>query len=590
MAKVLWQISFKSFNGVTCRIDIYDPTVPESAPISPMIYHGGEDPFYVQERDCDDLLNDVLCYHTGYIRIVDTGNMYTQNIWPKNITDRPVKVYYGSTLVFNGYIQPQDFSDELVPNPKEIEFPIISTLGVFQNINVNPNTWAWVPAKIKTLGKILDEILSHTSYHAYERVYLPNITEASLGKKICTSLLTPWNDDYHPSRIDSIRNLFDPHPYSYLIECICKAFGWVCHDTPTALVFTAFDYQDNYIYFPVGHIGDGNYKVTDSTPVAAIDLEDYFSNADDSGKKETLLPETGIEIDYGGDDFSQDFSFDHVKYEDVITHPEWLATDGDQYSLCVFSPVLGLYEYSSMSSPSFDSNGNIPVGTYLVGWTTYKGILVSMSGQWRRGHQVAYVRFYMKRPSSAGWRVKLDVLYNSNGRIYQMSSHDADSLVRGVAYLNDDYIEVRISTNNTFNNYELVLIYGIHLECLMDEEPYSEYRYLPKDAPDKLPSDVAYPLISNSVDMPISLYRNNTNMIGNTLLTTKITEYPYMFQPRQKIKQRFRLIEEPVLPYTRLYNYLEKKWRIVGREFHPWDDEYVLTLQHSPVLASLSNE
>lgn len=87
--------------------------------------------------------------------------------------------------------------------------------------------------------------------------------------------------------------------------------------------------------------------------------------------------------------------------------------------------------------------------------------------------------------------------------------------------------------------------------------------------------------------MPISLYRLDNTLIGSAPLTTKITEYPYLFQRRQEIVQKFRLIEEPVLPYIRLYNYLDKKWRIIAREFHPWDDEYKLTMQHSPVLTNL---
>ena len=97
--KVLWQIPFKSLNGKTCRIDVYDPDVPESAPISPMTYQAAEDPFYFEEDDSRDLLNDVIRYKTGYIRMIDDGGLYVNDIYPESVFDRPVKVYYDGVVV-----------------------------------------------------------------------------------------------------------------------------------------------------------------------------------------------------------------------------------------------------------------------------------------------------------------------------------------------------------------------------------------------------------------------------------------------------------------------------------------------------------
>ena len=586
MAKCLWQIPFKSFAGKSCRIDIYDASIPETAPLTPKTYKAGEDPFYCEEVDGDDLLNDVLHYHTGYIRMIDDGDINIPDIYPTSYTSRPVKVYYDGVMVFNGFIQPQDFDEQLITTPREIEFPVISCLGMFEYINFSPSSQNLVPARIMTLGALLDIVLAQSAYSSYDYVYMPDISDAYLSKTICTQVLTPWNDDYHPARIDYMNQLYSPESYAYLIEIICKAFGWICHDTPSALVFTMFDYHGNYIYYPKGHIGESGYKSTESVPATAVDLLDYFYNSDDNATRTTLLPETGIEIDYEGDSYTQDFCFDHCHYEDVITHPDWSATDGDEYSLCVFSPLTQIQEYTGIASPTFESSGYVTIGTYLVAWTSYKGILVSTSGQWSRGHQVATVRFYMKYPS-ASWRVSLDMLYASNGFVYQMSSVDTNSLMYGTVSYQNGYVEVEIRTKATFSNHELILIHGIHLECLMDNEPYTEYRYPTAEDADTLPSSEAYPVVTNSVDMPISLYRNNQNLIGTGTLSTKLTEYPYLFEPRKQIVQKFRLIDAPTLPHTRMFNYMGKRWRIVSQTFHPWDDEYELTLQHAPMLANL---
>ena len=160
---------------------------------------------------------------------------------------------------------------------------------------------------------------------------------------------------------------------------------------------------------------------------------------------------------------------------------------------------------------------------------------------------------------------------------------------------NADYVEIDFnyyvteSVTRLDYNY-LVLITNIKLEVFEDHEPYSEYKYAPATESDFI-RVVSNAPISASVTMPLSLYRLNTNQIGSTVLSTKITEYPYLFQKRTELVQRFRLTTAPALPHTRLFNYQGKKWRIIAQEFHPWDDEYKLTLQHSPVLTDLpSNE
>lgn len=581
MAAVRWQIPFKSFNGLSCRIDVYDPTFPEY--ISPMVYKGADDPFYFEEDNSDDLLNDVLRYQTGYIRMIDDGSQYIPDIYPTGTFDRPVNVYYGSTLVFNGYIQVQEFSTDMVPTPKVIELPVISMLGVMENRKFDASTANFMPPKVKTLGQLLDIILPSGGY---DRVYLPNITGAELTKTVNTLTLTPWNKDYHHSIPPAANVITVPESYAYLVECICKAFGWICHDTPTALVFTCFDYQSNYIYYPTGHVGNNSYKVTDSTPVAAINLEDYFENADNNGQQNTILPETGIEIDYEGEGLSLNVDFDKTTYNSVITDPDYDPEDGEETSLCVLMPINMLYDMTGIVIPTFEGGSYITPGASCVAWTSYEGILMSMHDSWIVGREMFKIRYYIKRMTGISWKVTFQALHSDNW-IRNLASANADELLYATATVNDEYIEISFRLRRAFNTHELVMLYNIKLECLQNNTPYASYRYKPSSDSDKLPSSQDNPLISSSITMPISLYRLNNTLIGASPLTTKITEYPYLFQKRLELVQRFRLTTAPALPHTRLFNYQGKKWRIIAQEFHPWDDEYKLTMQHSPVLTNL---
>ena len=110
---------------------------------------------------------------------------------------------------------------------------------------------------------------------------------------------------------------------------------------------------------------------------------------------------------------------------------------------------------------------------------------------------------------------------------------------------------------------------------------------MPATDSDTLPSAVEHPAISSSVTMPISLYRLNDRMVGDTVRTTKVTEYPYLFQKRTELTGTFR--EAATLPdyyHARMFSHLGKRWRLIAQTFHPWDDEHTLTLQHSPTLSA----
>lgn len=582
--KVLWQIPFKSLNGTTCRIDVYDPDVPESAPISPMTYQGAEDPFYFEEDDSRDLLNDVIRYKTGYIRMIDNGGQYVKDIYPESVFDRPVKVYYGGVVVFNGYIQVQDFSTENVPTPKIIELPVISALGTMSEITLNSYQAALYLPKQITLGALLDMMPG-----GFEGVYLPQIEHTELSQKVLSLAVSPWNKNFHHNFVGNpdFDNIYDPQTFAFVIEAICKAFGWICHETPTALVFSSFDYQDNYIYYPIGHIGDDNYKVTDQTPVDSVDIEDYYQNVDNRGLLSTIMPETGIKVEYEGDDNDEVFSFLRSRFNSIASPTD--PADSELLSLCCLVPVNSLWEVQLATNVfTIDANDNISNGKGVVAWNGHEGILIAHDWNHNHGHTFFTLRHYCKRRPGQTWKVSYSIMGASNGKLYSMEGDDnLKSHFYTVITLADDYVEVTFNYSSTAlaSDY-IVLFENIRFQVFENGDPYKEYRYAPTKDGDFIRQD-ASASVSASITMPLSLYRLNNNLIGDTVLTQKITEYPYLFQKRTELVQHFRLLERPNLMHTRLFNFQGKLWRIISEEFHPWDDECKLTLQHSPILADL---
>ena len=586
---IRWYISFKSQNGTTCRVNIYDNDWPEGVTLG---LRGAADPFFYEENNSDDLLNDVIRYRTGYIRVIEQTYGQLDAIYPSSTFDRYVEFLYGGTVVFNGYIQVQDFSrtleylgeDTNEPCPHVVEFPVISPLGLFDKRTFSPIT----PPTTKTLGQLLDLALNGSTY---TKVTLPDITGVGLWMTVSSLVVSPWNEDYHHSMTTAaLSKVMKPESRAYLIEAICKAFGWICHDTPTALVFTMFDHQGTYCYYPVGHIGDLNYKQTESIGTSTLSVGDYFEMADDGATMNTLLPDTGIAINYEGDMGSVKFSFDRTLYSGV----EMLNDDDPReiVSICNLYPIADLYENTASIYHAFDNDGFVTgAGAGTVAWNGNEGILVTGFGSAQNNWELFKLRLYFRHLLELSWVYDFGYMSSPSGAIASLAE-DTDNKYAHLSVSfseQDNYVEMTfyyVFDGNPLSDHYLMFIHDIKFTVVdVNGKPYAEYKYAPAKSADLLPSSIDNPPESSSITMPISMYRLNDMMIGSTLRTTKLTEYPYLFQRRLELKGDFRwAAATPDLFHARMWSYMSKKWRMIALNFHPWDDEYALTLQNSGVL------
>lgn len=130
---VHWTISFKSLRAQTVyTASVYDSSYSGSAiPLLP-----AEEPFTTEEDNDDDPFKP-LRTQTGYLRIVDNGKDANGNAFdwtdlqPKTDYDRPVVLTNaGGTVVWQGFLQAQNFSGELYEPTQEREFPIQCALSM----------------------------------------------------------------------------------------------------------------------------------------------------------------------------------------------------------------------------------------------------------------------------------------------------------------------------------------------------------------------------------------------------------------------------------------------------------------------------
>lgn len=585
---IRWQVTFKSFNGTTYNVNIYDNDWPAGV-VMPV--RGAADPFFYEESRSDDLLNDVLRYRTGYIRVIEDTQGALDDIYPTNIFDRYVECVTGTTVIFNGYIQVQDFQRPFKPGPRTLELPVVSPLGLFEKRTFTVSPTPFNPPTTVTLGELLDIAMN---LGAYEKVTFPDITGTGFDKTVSSLAVCPFNTDYHHSMTSSYMDrMFAPQTYAYLIEAICKAYGWICHDTPTALVFTSFDHKGLYAYYEKGHVGETNYKRSESVSQAGDDLTSHFTVTDNNASLSTILPDTGIAISYEGDDGNPDFTFDRTYFNGVAQQN---AQDPREItSICNLLAPLQLSEVTGCGSLSFNSSGKVNPGIGIVAWNGNEGVLISASSSWADGKELFVIRLYRKILSNYSCSLSYDIMTSARN-ISALEDDDEEATLAhfSVTYTSSqDYLEAHFiyhygqtiqgGTLLPLDDNFLVFIHNISFEWVYNGEPYASYKYLPASKGDTIPS-TGYPAISSSVTMPISLYRFNDRMIGDTLLTTKVTEYPYLFQKRTEFVGKFRGTS-PDLVHVRLFSFLGKKWRVIGQSFHPWNEvPYTLTLESSPVL------
>lgn len=591
-----YTVPFVSAKGVNCKIDIYLRDYTEDSVVT---LKGASDPVTFSDNDNDDILNDVVRHKSGYLRVVEEySHGWLSNIYPQNAFDRYVEVFYGETLTFVGYIQVVNFSNELVPVPRVIELPIISPLGLAQKRSFS-NTFYLRPQEV-TLLELLDTV---STALGYKYVYAPKNygypDNVSLGLSISSFVISPFNENYHYTDESPMYKIKKGKEFNFLIDAICKAFGWMCHEEADALVFSAFDYDGDYLKYTVGHMSESAYTTTESMPQGAISLTDYMELADNNAEETTLLADTGIEIEYEGDSGERAFVFDHfyTPTDPVVMMPDFdpqFPNHAEIFGLCGLIPIPLLQETDIDGVFTFESNNKLSIGEHAVAWDEKEGFLVSI-GSYPSNHDLFYVRFYLKRRSNQAYGISYDLLVRSDGilsGLHYRPDQDKDYYIRAdvdASFDHPNYVQVNFvyqwgGDYPQLPSQALLFIHDIKLEVYEDSEPFSEYRYKPVEKKDIIPNSSNPPIVSSTITMPISLYRLTDNLIGDRVRSTKLTEYAYLLSPRQKLVSKFKIINSLTFPYPKMYRYLGKKWRIIAMSWNLWNDEVTITAHNSPTL------
>jgi hypothetical protein len=235
-----WQVTFKTLRGgKVLTASVYDSTYSGN----PIPLKGGAEPFVTEENDDDDPFKAIRI-QTGSLNIIDdgydaNGNAFNwRDLQPRSDHDRPVILRdENNVILWQGFLQPQNFSGTLYEATQEREYPIQCALSILGS--QYPTTTDQGIVNFAFLLKYCMDTVSAASLTvvAFTEIIIQGGADAQrwLSKK------------FHWANLLSEDNEEDLSPQYDLLTCLedmCNFWGWqartegsrlylMCQDDPS---------------------------------------------------------------------------------------------------------------------------------------------------------------------------------------------------------------------------------------------------------------------------------------------------------------------------------------------------------------------
>lgn len=266
---------------------------------APSQLNGAASPVVTQEFDDDDEFAPIRT-QSGYIRIVDNGRYYDgtagfswKDLLPVTDTSRPVTLTrtlgQSSEVVWQGFMQAQNFSGRLYGNPQVRELPIQCPLTILEGEDINyqqtfvqnfayllqrvVNTIDVKSGGVETAGVITTPGMVHI-----DTIYIQGGSDAQqwLLKKI------DWQNFVSE---DADGNLVARYNMYQCLEDMCRFWGWTARTNRRDLYLTCADDQAEQSWLTLNRAqldtmaaGTAAGDTAGSFTVMDIDGGDYGSN------------------------------------------------------------------------------------------------------------------------------------------------------------------------------------------------------------------------------------------------------------------------------------------------------------------------
>lgn len=322
-----YTITFKSLRaGTTYVVNIGGGTG------TPVPLMGGAQPFITQEDDDEDMFTPIRT-QSGYLRIIDNG-LDAQNppqpfdwkdLIPATDTSRPVTLTVNGSVVWQGFMQAQDFGSVLYGNPQEREFPIQCVLTVTQGTDIN-----YQQTGIQNFAYLLKQIVDAIpSAQRPTDFYIQGGADAQqwLLKKI------DWQNFVSEDADGNLTARFNCYD---CLQDLCSFWGWTARTKAQTMYLTMADdsSETNWLYMDYPNLttmagGTAAGTTTDTFQTANLDyIGDIFASTGNDEYVQRGHNKAVVEADTnrGDDDVFNVFddrtveAMENLGYHSGVTH------------------------------------------------------------------------------------------------------------------------------------------------------------------------------------------------------------------------------------------------------------------------------
>ena len=434
-----YKIPFKSFKDTSYVLEIGSGTLTELT--------GGVDTFVTEEDANTDFFTPVRT-QSGTFRYIGSG-ANDHATWlamiPTDALSIPVKLKAGSTVKWQGYIQPEVYHNDYPANGglMEHEFSVQCPLSVLDTIDINTNVNSH---PVVTIGQLLHtHIFSQLTGTTINRYYFQgskDIVSSRLNTKVMWANFLDTVEEGNAEGVSTVK-IVPKYTCRQVLEEVCKLFGWCCRMHGTYVYFTMpVDNSRGFSYFTADQM------ISTATSRGTNKARGSFSIANnmfcDNDNHEQVLP--GIGKVTVRSDINPLDNLVEVPYDELF----------DQYNLGTNETIVrsvDWYErevYSTIKQPQANG-GTLTYENDEVSLTVY--MANKPTDQNNSGYGKKYARFLVYDDGDVGdpipeskqsfsWKKCIELFHsyeytgsNSND-LFKISSKQIFVLSNGVLYIN----------------------------------------------------------------------------------------------------------------------------------------------------------
>ena len=409
--KIRWQVKFKTLKENDARIDIYEEGWTGGiAELEP-----AENPFTTEEDSDDDYLKPVRT-HTGYLRVIDNGDL--EGLMPEDNSQHYIELYIKNNLEWCGYMQADTFSEDWDITPLVMEYPVISSLGILDGIYLDQNKGMGVVM----LAELLLECIEATGVD-FDRIYFPREVwfsedeSAQTPFSVSLSRQTFFTDNGSDEREAEDWERYDADTCLSFLEEFCKFWGWTLYERQKTLYFLG-NSELHYITTvedlrKIVYNGNPSFSITS---IARSNLSSLPLDGNDN-KKEILQGVRKIKISEkikGIKDVIQNINSDEIKPESNF------RTSYDD-----FAGKVAFYEQVIMYNRK-DYYGRLETKIYDKNWVDISDNIAGSTRMWSHGaNYIKYDRFNsLSGKRNYDYREAIRIMIKTNNQRNDLPSED----------------------------------------------------------------------------------------------------------------------------------------------------------------------